>query len=74
MISTVRGMDVIHVSNRMEAISALREVEENTCLERKEIADVVSLSGLSVGDVVRVYNTFTRGEEAKNAKTFLRAA
>ena len=65
MISTVRGMDVIHVSNRMEAISALREVEENTCLERKEIADVVSL---------RIYNTFTRGEEAKNAKTFLRAA
>lgn len=74
MISTIRGMDVYHVSNRSEAVELLREVEKSTSLDKKEITNIVSLNGLSVGDVVRVYNTFTRGGEIKNEKPILRAA
>ncbi|AOZ97853.1 hypothetical protein [Butyrivibrio hungatei] len=74
MIKTFRGMDRICAGSKEEAVSLLNEMYENTSLGKREITEKVSLDGLSIGDVVRVYNHFSRSKEASNEKIFLRAA
>ncbi len=74
MIRTCQGVDNIHVSNKEDAVRLLNGMYDNTSLSKKEISEVVSLNGLSISDVVKVYNSFTRFKEVYNEKLIPKAA
>ena len=66
MIVTSNGMDIIHVTNSADAEAVLDSLFERTSLTKKEIVGLVSLSGLSVSETVKVYNRFTREGQVKS--------
>ena len=60
MIVTKNGVDIINVDGIADAEQILVSLNERTSLSKEEITRIVSFSGLSVKDTVRVYNRFTR--------------
>ena len=66
MIVTRNGVDIFCVANSTEAEKILCDLSDRTSLSKKEITNIVSFSGLSVSDTVKVYNRFTReGSDGK---------